>query len=509
MGIPRVKPSRLNGQTGVVRPGPTGILAIIASASSGTMNLATSWNQDTLAQQTFISGPAVDLGSYTLNETGNPVLIIRCNASTPGAYGTVQQLTNGGTSVASAGGTAPVAEFNVLINWVIGGTVGTAGAIYTYSLDGGDTTSGNIALGTANTIVLTYQANGAPTGVTIDLAVGTVASGGQIQFFTTRPQPNNADVVNALEALRITKQPWESLYVDVDATATIVSTVDTWLTALNKRGVFNEGFLNVAHKTLPISWNSTESGFASSSPAAPVQTENAYSTALSGWSTVSTVQCIIGADAAFVASLLTGTTITVPTAMVIAANAMSIPVGQDPAWIAAGPVNATIFDDNGNPYWHDENVYELLDSQRFSTLRTVDGEDGTYITNANCFTAPGSDYTFLPYLRVMNKAATVAFQELTQKLSMGVGKQKPDPITGAIYILEADAQAIEQSVNPGIMSALAGQVQDVQVALGRTDDLSSNAGATITATLEVEVLALIKGINFVMTFVKTIAVPTA
>ena len=509
--IPGMSVQRLDGQTGVVRPSSVGILAIIAAATTGTPNVATQYSDNTTVLQAFQSGPLVRYGTYSMGVSKKPVLLVACNATTPGACGTVLQLSNGGTSVATAGGTAPVDEFNFLLTWVKGGTRGTAGATYKVSLDGGNVTSGETALGTATSIVVNYPNSTNPTGITINLSAGTFAAGGSIQMFTTRPQPNASDITAALEALRVTNLPWESLKVDIDADETVVGLVDTWLAGLEADGVFNEGAINVRHKLQPVSWVPNELAFASSQ-AAPIESEQTYSTVgvVAGFSAAASDRLIVGYDAADATDPTTGLIQPVPADLVTMSVAMGIPLGQDPAWKAAGNIpSVNIYDQNNSPKWHDERRYQLGDSQRFTTLRTWSGSQGVYINNARLFSSNGSDYVFLQQGRVMNAALTAAYQLYTQQCGRGVGKTAADPTTGAVYIAEASAQSIETYVQEGVLEAVNGQVVGVQFQIIRTTDIGSNAGASLPAKIKVACLAYIKNEPVVTQFVRTITAAAA
>ena len=505
MTAPSISVRRQDGQTGVVRPSGTGVLAIIAGAVAGTVNVASQWLDVRSMVSTYTAGTLVENASYTMGVSGKPVLGIPCTCTTAGTCGTVYSLANGGTSVVTATG-APIDEYNLLFTIVNGGTRGTAGITYTFSLDGGLTTSGVTALGTATSVAFNLPNSTTSTGVTLNFAAGTLATGAQYQVYTTRPQPNSSDIAAALEGLRISKQPWDAVYVDVDATPAMLSLLDAWLTSLENVGQFNEGALNIRHKLQPVSWVPNELAFASVQ-AAPIETETVYlaSSAVTGFATVASIRCIVGADAADVVSQLTGLTQPRAAALVIMAEAMGIPVGQDPAF--GGPTtNADLADQFGNPKWHDEFLYPGFDSLRFSTMESRPGEQGAFITNANLFSSSGSDYVYLQHARVMNSALTTAAQLLRKELSKGVGKTAPDPVTGAIYISEASASAIESFVNAELASQLKGQVVGALVVLSRTDDLSSNAGATIHADVDVEALAYIKNFAITAKFVRTIPV---
>jgi len=154
-----------------------------------------------------------------LGVTKKPVVAIRPVASTVGAYGSFT-LTGTGTSVPSAGGTAPLDAFSLSVKVVVGGTIGVAGITYQVSVDGGVTYGPVTALGTANSFVV------ANTGITVALAAGTLVAGDIITAATTAPAPTTSDLTASLEALRTTKQPWEAVLIDCIATSTVIAQVD-------------------------------------------------------------------------------------------------------------------------------------------------------------------------------------------------------------------------------------------------------------------------------------------
>jgi len=129
-----------------------------------------------------------------------------------------------------------------------------------------------------------------------------------------------------------------------------------------------------------------------------------------------------------------------------------------------------------------------------------------YINNANVLSPNGTDYKWLQHVRTMNVACTIAWQRLSQLLSVGVDKQDPDPQTGKVYITENDAQRIESFVNAGFSPALDKQVSRVLFQLSRTDDLSANAQSTIHGTVKIVSKAYLKNFVIEASFAKSIAV---
>jgi hypothetical protein len=493
--IPSVKISKSDFATGSVAPQPTGMLAIIAASVTGTQNQAASYARDDLVLNNFGYGPLTEYASYCLQVGQKPVIPIRPTTAVAAAYGAITTANQGtGTSTCTSTGT-PLDEYDLLVSIVAGGTVGASGLTYTYSLDGGDSVSGVTAVPATSPATLNLNAPDGTTLAQLQLGAGTVVAGETFQAFTTRATPNNSDLTAALEALRISRQGWEGVLIDCGYNSGTVGVIDTWLTGLEAVGQFHFAIINTRHKTQPV-------------PTA--ETEAAYATAMQSLTSGdASIRVCVGTDAADYVSTITGISQPRPTAMFLAARAMLIPVGEDPAYVGRGNLpGATIADTRGNPRWHDEDLYPDLDSLRLVTLRSFapGGPQGVYITNANVLSPSGSDYVWLQHVRTMNLACSIAWQVLMGQLSIGVGKKAPDPVTGQIYIQEKDAQRIEGLVNAGFAVPLKGQVTAVEFTLARNDDLSSNSSSTVHGTVALESLAYAKNFAITTSFVKTIAV---
>jgi len=133
----------------------------------------------------------------------------------------------------------------------------------------------------------------------------------------------------------------------------------------------------------------------------------------------------------------------------------------------------------------------------------VPGRQGPYINNALLLSPSGSDYVFWQHARVMNRACEIVFQILTNRLSQGV---KRDLATG--FILDEDAEEIEGLVQAELDKQLVtpGRVSGARFVLSRTDDLTSNAGATLSGEVQIAPLAYVKKFAINSKFTKTISV---
>ncbi len=484
MPVPQTTINKTDGNTGVVRPGTDGILAIIGPSSAGTKNLAGGYAKRADIKTVFGYGKLPELAAFHVDRVGKNVVLVRAEDSVAGAMGTAVQ-GGAGTAVLTNGATEPLDDYDVLIKFIVGGTRGTPGITYVYSLDGGLVFSGEIALGTDVSILLPN------TGVAVLIAAGTILAGQTYAVKTTGPRMNNADLVAALEALRLSNLPFEAIYPIGPLDATMFATLATWRQARDNEGRFYNVIGNTAVRDTAT------------------QTEAQYKTALDAtWSASSDIGITLCADSADLASVYTGITYRRETAAIVAARLMSIDLSVDAAQVSLGPVDGRIRDVQGNPRWHDEEAYPGLDDSGFTVLRSIDGL--TYINNPNLFSPSGSDYVYTQHTRVMNAACDVTKQLLTKELSKGVRKEKKKIGNAVISVIaEDEAMRIEQLVTSTLKSRLNGMVTDVGFVLSRDDDLSSNAGATLHGDVWLVALAYIKKFAIEAKFVRTVPAQAA
>jgi hypothetical protein len=217
----------------------------------------------------------------------------------------------------------------------------------------------------------------------------------------------------------------------------------------------------------------------------------------------------VGADGAHVPSSITGNNLKRPTSMLLAARAMAIPIGEDPAFVGRGALPGAKIDYNGNPFDHDEELYPTLDGLRLTTLRSFapGGPEGVYVCNANTIQPTGGAFPYLQHIRIMNRLCEVAWSVLARNLSRGVRKNpKKDPVTGAVTMFEPDAAFIESQVNEALFAPARGQVSDYRFSINRADDLSANA-PRVNGVLSISSLIYIKGFAVQAQFEKTISAP--
>jgi len=109
------------------------------------------------------------------------------------------------TSTYTLSGT-PNNEYEVLVNFLVGGTEGQTGIQFEYSLDGGLNWYPATNLPTGGAYVL--QDGAGSSGLTLTVGSGTVGAGDTLYARTTAPVPQFADVQTAMNAVRNWNGVW-------------------------------------------------------------------------------------------------------------------------------------------------------------------------------------------------------------------------------------------------------------------------------------------------------------
>lgn len=470
MTVPSVTFTKLKNNAGTVKPSSTA-LAIIAPAAGGTANQPSTYTRPSDVQATFLEGPLVEIGAYFMSDASLPVLPIKPTTSTASTASSITT-TKTGTftpTVATSNAYGYSDDYNVLVNTLEAGVLGSAGIVLEVSLDGGLSWSAPIALGTALTLSPTVPVTGATTGMSITLGTSTetMVLGDQFTFTTVGPRMTSSDLLTALAALALSKQPWDLLIIHGETSATLLADVDTWLTALELKGQFKTGLVNTRFKAT-----------------LETETEATFATAMATLAATFTpsIRVCCGTDGAAMVSPISGVTKPAPTSMYIATRAEQYSAGVDPAEVDLGEIpNANLNNAQNSPLYHDEMLFPTLDGLGLSAMRSFYDRTGAYINDALMVASVNaSDYFYLMNARTMNLACGSVFTTLTNLLSQGI---RVDPKTG--FILELQAAKWESLCQKAAARAVAGQVSGVSVTISRDDVITGNGPQTITVTVQV------------------------
>ena len=427
---------------------------------------------------TYGRGPLVEAAAYALEKYGRPVVLVRTGQSVAGDYpaddahgGTVS-----GTSTVTVddAGTEPDDDYECYFVVVAGGTIGTAGITFQWSLDGGRTLSPVTALGTANSFV--FPDSG---GIAIDFGAGTLLAGDTVTFRADAPNWNATEVGTALDALFAAIINWEICHVVGPIDGTTFDTIDPKFTGALASGKYRSW---VGHTRMP---NLSE-------------TEAAYKTALDGiFSAKATVHGELCAGAAKTSSGVSGRSYRRPISFAVAPRQQSVQEHINIAAINVGSLpGISIRDANGNPDEHDESINPGLDDSRFTVYRTWVGRAGVYVNRSRIFSSAGSDFFLHTHRRVLNLAHAALRAYFEDRLSAPI---LVNATTG--YILEREAREIEAGAKAALKAVLGAtpKASGWQVTISRTDNLLSTK--TLTGDARVIPLAYPEFINLELGFI--------
>lgn len=205
-------------------------LWILGCTQSGTANEVKSFSSGDAIFDAYGYGPAVEVAMAAIKASGQPVLFTKLASNTAGAVAIQDDdLVTGTSSVSIAAGTGGCwDEYDGIVECVVGGTIGTSGVVVKVSLDGGETYSAGIGLGTATTLVIPG------TNLTVTFGAGTLVAGDAFHFTTTAPDWDNSDFSDAFTAVRAQSNLFrlavlvgEAEDADVEALKTEIDALET------------------------------------------------------------------------------------------------------------------------------------------------------------------------------------------------------------------------------------------------------------------------------------------
>lgn len=202
MTLPKVEVRIRTRSLGLSVPGEGETLAILGPADAGAFNAPALYGRTGDVETDFEGGPLVEAAAIALEVTGRPVVLVRCETTTPGAMGALDLDNVTGTAVPRAtSGATPNDDTEALVLVVDGGEVCTDGITYQSSLDGGRTMSPITALGLSSVIGLeggvSFTLDPPADQVTALIALATEARADAIAHFANETAHDAADTAAA------------------------------------------------------------------------------------------------------------------------------------------------------------------------------------------------------------------------------------------------------------------------------------------------------------------------
>lgn len=459
MTIPNVNVTEIDGALGVLPATSGRLMAIVGPSDSGPINTPAAFGRANAIKDTYGGGPLVEAAVYAVERYGRPVLLVRTDAGVGGSYPADDAVTfvGTGTSVITVDddGTAPNDDYECVFEVLKGGTIEVDGITFRWSLDGGRTWSPETALGVAEDF--TFPGSG---GVTIEFAAGTLVAGDRASFRAVAPNWTTGELTDALAALRLTSTAWEILQVVGPIDSAAFDVIEGAMDALRGLGRYRWW---VGNTRMP------DDG----------ETEAQYQAALVGiFGNKATVRGDFCAAACILSSSVSGRQYRRPISIAVAARESSVQEHINTADVNLGTLpGVSLTDSVGNPIAHDETLNPGLDDARFTVLRTWNGIEGVYINRPRLFSPTGSDFTIVPYRRVINITTEALRLYLIRRLNRPVRVSKK---TG--FILEQDAVEIERG-GIAVMRSLLGEAPKAsgwQFVVSRTDNVLATKTLTTT-----------------------------
>lgn len=455
MAIPNVNITVLDGALGIIQPSAANTQVKLGTCHSGTTGTLYSFTSPTQALAALGPGPLTESVCHALAVAGGNVLALPINPSVAGvAAATVH--TGSGAGAVDATASAPYDGYAVLMTVVLGGTKGTM--TFTYSLDGGQTTSTVITSPSGGTYTIPN------TGVALVLDTGAFVAGDTYAIACTAPSYASGDVTAGMTALLAQPNAWGWMH--------LVGQLDT---------AAHSATLAATLETAMESAASTQYRYAFAVLEAPQDTDANLKTAFAA---VNTPRVMVAAGFCDVVSTLTGNILKRSAGFPVTARQGLVPVAQDLGQVSTGSLPGV------TKLYRDENATPGLDAAGFTTLRTLVGMPGFYVTTGHMFVPVTSDYNLSQNRRVMDLACTVSHQALLYFLNASVRVKKADGT-----ILPADAARIETFVGGQVGAALVatGFASSSALVMDRTNNVLSTK--TLNVSTRIVPLGYAKTIN--------------
>lgn len=458
MTAPNITITELDGQLGVLPPSAGALLAIVGPCSTGVAAVPATYARIKDLVSAFGAGPLVEAAASHIERTGRPVVVVKTATSVAGATTAVTSVATGTSVVTALAPTTSNDDYELYLKIIVGGTRGTPGVTFQWSLDGGRTLSPVTAL--LSGVDFPFPGAG---GVGLAFAAGTFVAGDVHTARASAPTWNSADVGPALDALGGSIVNWELAELVGPIDATTFDAIDLKFVGFAAARKYRMWVGNTRVPTIG-------------------ESEATYKGALDTiFASKSTKYGELCAGSCKLTSSVSGRKYKRPISHLIASLEANVSEEIAIANVGLGPIPAvSIRDVNGNADEHDEALNPGLDDSRFTTLKTHIGRQGVYVTRGRIFSQDGSDFDITPKRRVMNLAHRALYNYFLDRLSNDVFV---NPSTG--FLTEAEAAEIET----GATGAMGGELMQkpkasaVQFVLSRTDNVLSTK--TITGSARV------------------------
>ncbi len=405
-----------------------------------------------------VLGVTLTLGSSKTITTGDTTAWLQTMASSSVRP---QTFTGTGTSAITVSGT-PYDRYEVAFQVLVGGTIGTAGIMFRYTMDAGapqPVWTSAIALNTATSyLLLDGPLSSESSGLTLNFGAGTLVALDQVTFGTTEPAYDSSGITAGIG----TQSPaagllgwngtWNWIRAVGPVTASLAGTVDSLVSGMdainhpswavcdyrdragNETNAqhslrFQADFLNYTSTHVGVAFGLTR-----------------YTDTINGRNNRGSAMDVL----------------------VPRAQAYTLDTNWAEYDLNALPADVSIFDANNNVVEHNANTDNGPNSMGAITLRTWPGQAGVYPTQA-ALMGPDTDIKLIPLRRVMNAAKVVQFEIeqleiLKDPPTYKTGDQRGTPGN----LVESYARKVERIARSMITSAIGAMVSGFTFTVNRT-----------------------------------------
>jgi hypothetical protein len=421
MTLPGVSQTILDGQLGVTEPG-LGVPLVFGASTAGTVGGFYSFAKPSSVISTLGNGDLVEQVCHILQVAGGAVHCVKTAASVAAANSAVT--ASGGGPTVTVAGTA-TNHYDAILEIIVGGALGTA--TFTYTLDGGQTTSPVITVPGGGSYVIPN------TGITATFAAGTYVATETYSFTTTPATYNGADLSDAVTVALNQNEIWSfavfaGYSASASAAATLFSAIDGHLTTLANKFRYLRAIISTGDDT-PSAVNAAFDAVSSRRiyplyAKARIATANAFV----GWSNPH-----------------------LPFSFGVAARCAEIKPSTSPAWVGLGGLTSV-----SDPTFDERQNGEILHSHKIGAPTTYIGRSGTYVTNGLLKSPAGSDFRYWQWGRIIDIASLTTYQGMLPY----VNSSPRALVDGTGRIDPRDAARMNGRVNNGLNDRLITPVTD-------------------------------------------------
>lgn len=420
-------------------PGLTASL-VLGTSSAGDVDTVYAFTNPKDVVDTLGQGELAEALCSTLAVAGGPQYGVRLTGSIAGTVGTVDHTGTGTATVVVSG--APYDGYTLKVLITKAGALGTAE--FSYTLDGitySDvmvTPSGGSFTGIAAT-----------TGLTLTLS-GTFVAGDVYAFDCTAPFYSPTDLASGIDAVLALGTEFAFMQLAGEAAATssgklLAAALDGHALSLFNQARFVRTMLGAGQSDKATAITDYEAVSSRNVLATYGRCGMLSSKPMPGWAIVD--RSIVNPVAARAANSL-----------------ISTDLGRVASGALANVVSIT----------HDEARTPMMDDKRFTTLRTVQGRAGFYVTNGRLLSPAGSDYRYWQHGRCMDAACRTAW--IAQSMFIGasvrvVGAGTLDPRDAARWEGPVRTSLAETLISPDSAEGTPGHVSAFAYNIDRTNNV--------------------------------------